>query len=162
MIFVIELVILCLLFTLVVVPITLKNPLSMVHNYPTEIYEKVLELGLTDGVENRKSKAFLIKRILAIIVLGILFGLIVYFFNGANTFGKGAGYAYLLWIGINWYDCIVLDWLWFCHSKKVMIPGTEGMKGYKDYWFHAKGALWGMLLGIPSALIAGIIVSILS
>ena len=28
---------------------------------------------------------------------------------------------------------------------------------YHDYWFHIKGALIGMLLGIPAALVAGIV-----
>ena len=31
---------------------------------------------------------------------------------------------------------------------------------YHDYWFHIKGALIGMLLGIPAELVAGGIVSI--
>ena len=29
---------------------------------------------------------------------------------------------------------------------------------YHDYWFHIKGALIGMLLGLPAALVAGLIV----
>lgn len=37
--------------------------------------------------------------------------------------------------------------------------GTEDMtKDYHDYWFHIKGSLIGMVLAIPSALIAGLIV----
>ena len=33
-------------------------------------------------------------------------------------------------------------------------------KAYHDYWFHIKGALIGMLLGIPAALVAGGIAAI--
>lgn len=47
-----------------------------------------------------------------------------------------------------------MDCLWFCHSKKVVIPGTEGMKEYKDYLFHIKGSLKGMLLGLPVCALA--------
>lgn len=32
---------------------------------------------------------------------------------------------------------------------------------YLDYWFHIKGGLIGMLLGIPAALAAGVIAAIL-
>ena len=32
---------------------------------------------------------------------------------------------------------------------------------YHDYGFHIKGALIGMALGIPAALVAGIVVEIL-
>ena len=162
MVWIIELMILFLLFTLMVVPAVLKNPISMIHDYPKDIYIKAQELGLVKDSRNRSSKKFLIKRIVAIALLGIVFGLVVYYFNGADSFVKGALYTYLLWTAANWYDCIVIDWIWFCHSKRVVIPGTEGMKGYKDYKFHAIGSLKGMLLGIPAALVAGIIVVIIS
>ena len=93
MVWLIELLVLFLVFTLMVVPSVLKNPLSMVYNCPTDIYKKAIR---------------------------------------------------------------------FCHSKRVIIPGTEGMKGYKDYWFHARGALNGMLLGIPCALAAGAFTAVIS
>ena len=159
---IIELLALFVLFTLMVVPAVLKNPLSMVHDYPPDIYEKAKELGLVKDSQDRGSKKFLIKRIIALAVLGVLFGLVVHRFNGADNFIKGAGYTYLLWAAANWYDCFVIDWIWFCHSKRVVIPGTEGMKGYRDYMFHVKGSLKGMLLGIPAAVAAGILVVIIS
>ena len=108
---IIELAILFLLFTLTVVPAVLKNPLSMVHDYPTDIYKRAQELGLVKESHNRRSKIFLIKRIIALVIIGILFGMIVYYFNGARCFLKGAGYTYLLWVAANWYDCIVIDWV---------------------------------------------------
>lgn len=91
--------------------------------------------------QNRKPKKFLTKRVIAIAVMGILFGLAVHWFNGADSFLKGAEYTYLLWTAANRYDCFVIDWLWFCHSKRVVILGTEGLKGYKDYLFHIRGSL---------------------
>lgn len=157
----VELLVLFLIFTLMVVPAVLKNPLSMVHGYPTDIYQKALELGLVKESQNRCSRKFLIKRIIVIVVIGVLFGLVVHRFNGADSFVKGALYTYILWSAANWYDCIFIDWIWFCHSKRVVIPGTEGMNGYKDYWFHSKGALKGMLLGIPAAIIAGALVAVI-
>jgi len=64
--------------------------------------------------------------------------------------------AYALWSVVNWFDAIVLDCLWFCHDRHFVIPGTEDMvKDYHDYWFHIKGALIGMVLGCPAALVAG-------
>ena len=43
---IVELLVLFLIFSLMVVPAVLKNPLSMVHDYPTDIYRKAAELGL--------------------------------------------------------------------------------------------------------------------
>ncbi|NLU52713.1 MAG: hypothetical protein GXX10_07610 [Clostridiaceae bacterium] len=161
MVWVIEIIILFTLFTLMVVPAVIKNPLLMVHDYPTDIYEKAIELGLVKESHDRKSKKFIVISIITVILIGLIFGPLIYYFNGARNFLTGAGYTYILWTAVNWYDALILDCLWFCHSNKVVIPGTEGMAGYKDYMFHIKGAFKGMLLGIPSAIIAGIVVLVL-
>jgi hypothetical protein len=158
MIWVIELLALFALFTLMVVPKVLKNPLSMVHDYPPDIYNRAMELGLVKEAQNRTSGKFLAKRTIAIVLTGVIFGFIVRYVNGADSFLAGAGYTYILWTAANWYDALVIDCLWFCRSPRVVIPGTEGMAGYKDYLFHIKGALKGMLLGIPAAVAAGIVV----
>ena len=91
--------------------------------------------------------------------LGVLLGLLVKYVNGCTTFWGGFLTAYALWNVVNWFDAIVLDCLWFCHDPHFVIKGTEDMtKDYHDYWFHIKGSLIGMVLAIPSALIAGLIV----
>ena len=88
----------------------------------------------------------------------VLLGLLVRYVNGCDTFWCGALTAYALWVVVNWFDAFVMDCLWFCHDKHFVIPGTEDMTAdYHDYWFHIKGALIGMLLGIPAALVAGIV-----
>ena len=60
---------------------------------------------------------------------------------------------------VNWFDALVLDCLWFCHDRHFVIKWTEDMvREFHDYRFHIKGALIGMVLAIPAALIAGIVV----
>ena len=160
MILLIESIIGCLLFTIIAGGMTYLKPLSMINSYPPAIQEKVLELGLITKEEKSKSKKSIIKKIIALFLLVFIISFVVYKFNGANTFLKGFGYSYLLWAIINWWDALVIDCLWFCHSKRVIIKGTEGMKEYKDYWFHIKGALIGCLYGIPACLLVGLFVSI--
>lgn len=54
---------------------------------------------------------------------------------------------------------LVLDWGIFCHSKKLRIPGMEDMdKDYKDYLFHAQGAMKGILIGSIVAILSGVII----
>ena len=92
-------------------------------------------------------------------IFGMLLGLLVRYVNGCQTFWCGVLTAYALWCVVNWFDAFVLDCIWFCHDKHFVIPGTEDMtSAYHDYWFHIKGALIGMVLAIPAALIAGLIV----
>ena len=160
MILLIESIIGCLLFTIIAGGMTYLKPLSMINSYPPAIQDKVLELGLITKEEKSKSKKSIIKKIIALFLLVLIISFVVYKFNGANTFLKGFGYSYLLWAIINWWDALVIDCLWFCHSKRVIIKGTEGMKEYKDYWFHIKGALIGCLYGIPACLLVGLFVSI--
>lgn len=50
-----------------------------------------------------------------------------------------------------------------CHSKKLIIPGTEDwVDSYKDYKFYFIGSLKGMVLGLPVCLMVGVIVQIVN
>lgn len=65
----------------------------------------------------------------------------------------------MLFFVVNIYDMLVLDWGIFCHSKKLRILGTEDMdKDYKDYLFHAKGAMKGTVIGIIVAILSGVMI----
>ena len=156
----IEIIVLCLIFTLVFVGTTLKDPLSMVHDFPPEIIGKVKELGLLKESQDRKSKKIIIKRIFAIIIFGFIFALVVYNFNNVDNFIKGFLYTYLICFIVNTYDTIVIDLIWFRNSKKARIPGTEDMKEYKSVLFHIKAWLKGILLGVPACIISGVFIEI--
>lgn len=155
MILIIECIISCFLFTIIAGGMTYFSPLSMIRDYPPAIQKKVKELGLVTDEKKSFTIKYIIRKILAIIIFGLVLAFIVYKFNGADTFLKGFAYSYLLFCVVDWWDAIVMDCLWFCHSKKVIIPGTEGMKEYKDYWFHIKGGLKGMLIGLLICALAG-------
>jgi hypothetical protein len=55
----------------------------------------------------------------------------------------------------NTYDLIVLDWLFFCtiQPRAMVLPGTEGMAGYRDYRFHFIGFLKGLGFCAAGALV---------
>lgn len=158
-IFIMESVILCALFTAAVLA-QMRNPLgTILYSYPPRIVDRVIELGLVaDKDRKTPSRVKAIKKKWpAVIILGILIGVIVYFINGARSFWAGFLVSYGLWLVVDWYDALILDIGRFCHSKKVIIPGTEDMiDDYHDYWFHIKGSLIGMVLGLPACLIAGV------
>lgn len=152
----IESIIGCLLFTIIAGGMTYIKPLSMINSYPPAIQEKVLELGIIKNNQKSKSIKSIIKKLIALFILTFIIAFVVHKFNNANTFLKGFGYSYLLWNIVNWWDALVIDCIWFCHSKRVIIKGTENMKEYKDYLFHIKGGLIGMLYGIPACLLVGL------
>ena len=158
MTFFLESLIACALFTLFVFLMS-RDPVKTLFNYPPPIIERCRSLGLVDDGNCPGGPGFYAKKIVALAVFGILLGLLVKYVNGCTAFWGGALTAYALWCVVDWFDAIVLDCLWFCHDKHFVIPGTEDMtSAYHDYWFHIKGSLLGMLLAIPAALIAGLVV----
>ena len=103
----------------------------------------------------------LIRKGVAVVVFIVLFALIIKKVNKANTFLEGFTISYIIWLIIAWYDALIVDCLWFCHSKKVRIPGTEDMKEYQDYGFHIRQSLIGSLIGLPACLAIGAIVAVI-
>lgn len=158
----IETIVLIILFTAAVLA-TSKNPLDTVYDLPEPIVNRCLELGLIDETKKATSIQTKLKKLAAAAVIAIILAVIFYLLNGARTFWQGAFTSYIIWLIIDWYDCFVLDWGWVCHSKKIIIPGTEDlMDSYKDYKFHAIGSLKGMVIGLPVCLVVGLLVKVIS
>lgn len=127
LIFVIESIALCVLFTAVILS-KIKKPLSTIpYSYPPRIVDRVIELGLVEDKDRKTPSQVkaIKKKWPAIVLFGIIIGLFVWLVNGADTFGKGFLAGYGLWLVVDWYDALILDIGWFCHSKKVIIAGTE-------------------------------------
>lgn len=160
MIIIIESVIGILLFTILIASITLKNPLASVGDYPPSIREKCIEMGLIEKRKRRFTKKDIIRKVSALLIFVIVFAFILKHFNSADTLWEGFRDSYLIWLIIDWYDAFILDCIWFCHSKKVRIPGTEDMEEYKDYLFRLKQSFIGMLLGLPACFMVGMIIAI--
>lgn len=163
--FLIESILLCVIFTIMILSRMKKPLITIIYSYPPAIVDRVIELGSIQDNDRKSSntKKALKKKWPAIIVFGILLGALVFFVNDAHSFTTGFLTSYSLWLVVDWYDALILDIVWFCHSKSVRIPGTEDMlKAYHDYWFHIKGSLLGMLLGLPACLIAGLFCQMLT
>ena len=154
---VIESVILCALFT-VMVFIMSRKPIKMLYNYPPKIQERVKSLEeYKDKIPTQENKV--IAKVFASIIFLIIICLILRYINGYTTFIKSFGYGFLLWSIVNLYDAIVLDIIWFCHDKHFVFKGTEDMvKEYNDYLFHIKGFFIGEALALIVCAIAGAII----
>lgn len=150
------------LFALIVVPMGLKDPLGVISDYPPAIRKKCEELGLVEKSEKRFSAKDLLRKTLAIIVLVVVAVLVMIKINYAKSFWQGFLNTFIVWLAITWFDAIVLDCIWFCHSRRMRIPGTEDMNEYQDYLFHIKQSCIGTLIGIPACAVVGLFVALLS
>lgn len=157
MIIVIETIILCLVFTIMVY-IMSRNPIKTLYNYPPKIQERVKSL---DRYKNEipTTKNMLVAKITVSIFIIIIVSLIMRYVNGYTTFIDAFKNSFLIWTIINTYDALVLDCLWFCHSKEFVFKGTEDMiDEYHNYWFHIKESLIGEIIGLVVCLIVGLII----
>lgn len=158
MLLLIQCIVCCILFTLIIMPPLYKDPFVMIKSYPPAIVRRVEELPQYKDVIKKKEKKHIRKKIFGVLFF-VLFLTAVAYFSGCRSFTATFLHVFAIFFAVNIYDMIVLDWGIFCHSKKLRIPGTEDMdKEYKDKWFHARGATIGCLIGLVVALLSGCIV----
>jgi len=161
--FVIECVIICVVFTILVVTAAKKgDPIDLVYDYPQPIIDRAYELGLISQDRKTLRRSVLIKKCIAMAILGIPLGFLARYVNHADTFLKGFLVIYGIGVVVSVYDFLI-DCVWFCHDKSLIIPGTEDLTdSYHDYMFHARASLRGLLLTLPAAIVAGIVVAVIA
>lgn len=157
MIIVIESIILCAIFTLMVFVMS-RKPIKTLYNYPPKIQERVKSLDeYKDEIPTQKNKN--VAKIFASILFLSIICVVLRYINGYTTFIESFKYGFLLWTIVNLYDVIVLDIIWFCHDKYFVFKGTEDMvKEYHDYWFHIKGFFIGEILALIICTFVGLII----
>jgi hypothetical protein len=83
--------------------------------------------------------------------------------DGRLSFPAAFTNSALIFLFFAVWDLLVLDWLIFVTIQPgfVVIPGTEGLAGYKDYWFHFEVSFLGWTQWI-SILVGGLVMAGLS
>lgn len=122
---VIQIVLYCVLFTLMVKAAVGNNALNGLYFYPEPVRKKVYELGMTDReTVTVKRKRFMI---IFIAVMASALIVIIRYWNDVHHFKQAYLQALLILEVMNWYDGIVIDRLWVGHSRFWVIPGTESI-----------------------------------
>lgn len=157
MIIFIESIILCILFTIFVYVVS-KNPIKSLYNYPPKIQERVKKLPhYTEQIPSKKNKVS--AKLGACIIFITILTLTLYYINNCYTFFDAFINGFILWTIVNIYDVVFMDIIWFCHSKKFVLKGTEDMKEeYHNYLYHVRQGIIGEFIGIIICIIVGIII----
>jgi len=154
-----QLVLFCALFTLMVKLAVGNSALNGLYFYPKPVQERVFALGLTDReTVARKRKRFMIPFFLVMLAALVL---IVGLWNGIRSFLPAYLQALLFLEVMNWYDGIVIDRLWVGHSRFWIIPGTEEVP-FVQTWpqvLRKRGILTFVWIA-GAAVVAGLIVLI--
>ncbi len=158
MLLIIQCIVCCVIFTLIILPAQYKDPLCMIASYPPAVRKRVSELPQYRDVVTEKEKKHMGKKVFGIFFFSGVLAAVAYV-SGCRSFSETFLHVFVLFFAVNIYDMIVLDWGVFCHSQKLRIPGTEDMdKEYKDKLFHVRGAAIGCVLGLLVACLSGCIV----
>ena len=153
---VVQLMLYCALFTLMVKLGVGNSPLNGLFFYPRPVQERVYALGLTDrATVARKRKRFMIA-FFAVMATALV--LVIRAWNGIRAFGPAYWQALLFLEVMNWYDGIVIDRLWVGHSAFWVIPGTEDIP-FVQTWpqvLKKRGILTAIWVA-GAAVVAGIV-----
>ncbi len=155
MILTIEIICLCILFSVIVMLGTKRNSLGGLHNLPKSIQERAASLPeyKDRNIQVISAKRRILKKLPVLVVLMFVFCAMIYG-AGARTFFQGFLYTFILWAAIKIYVTLVLNCGWYAHTPSVWIKGTEDLKSeYQNYKFY--------LSSIPRSLTAGAAVSVL-
>ena len=154
---VLQLILFCALFTMMVKLAVGSSALNGLYFYPKPVQEKVYALGLTNReTVARKRKLFMIPFFLVMLSALVL---IIGLWNGVRRFWPAYWQALLFLEVMNWYDGIVIDRLWVGHSRFWIIPGTEEIP-FVQTWPQVmkKRGILTLIWIVGAAVVAGIVV----
>ncbi len=144
--------------TLFLIFIVRLNPRIMLQDYPADIKAKAPP---KTPAEKKLSLALGIPFMLLLVGAPVLSTLIFKQHSAEPVtfwalFLNAFGVAFIF----NLVDWLIIDWLLFCTitPRFIVIPGTEGMAGYKNYYFHFRGFLTGTVFSALCGLIAAAVV----
>ncbi len=153
---VLQLILYCALFTLMVKLGVGNNALNGLYFYPKPVQEKVYALGLTERETVARRRKRFMTAFFAVMTVALL--LIIRVWNGVRSFLPAYWQALLFLEVMNWYDGVVIDRLWVGHSPFWVIPGAEEVP-FVQTWpqvLKKRGILTAVWVA-GAALVAGIV-----
>jgi len=150
--------ILSLAASLVIAISMLINPRLWLQDYPQEIQDSV------PPKTDREKRLSLIVGVPFLLVMAGVALWSTWRLQAANQGGLSflllSIHAFGVVFIFNLFDWLILDWLLFCTITPswMVIPGTEGMAAYQDYFFHFRGFLVGIgFSAVTGPLIAAVV-----
>lgn len=126
---------------------------------PPVVTDKLRKLDIV-GEKPPTKKSDILCKLIAMVVYAVLFALVLRFINGITTFAEAAVTAYLLWLVVDWYDFLVVDILMAPFDKFYKMAEVSPIEK-SAVWFHFKGSVKGMIIGLVFAPIVGLIVMLI-
>ena len=105
-----------------------NGPVGMVFFYEKDVQDRVVELKLT--TPEKIKKGMVLSGIAMWTADLFVVPLVVYFVNGVDGFLDGFTQLIVIYMIMNLFDRLFIDWYWVGHTNTWVIPGTEDLKPY--------------------------------
>src|SRR6516162_6460183 len=133
-----------------------SNPEILLNDYPPDIQARYGPMS-----ERSKRQRLPVAVLFGAVVLGVVAASFVEVranSGGHIPFLTAFVHLFVMFSLFNLVDLLILDWpLVAMRPSFIVLTGTEGLAGYKDYGFHFRGLLIGtVLILVTSVLIAGV------
>ena len=131
MLLVLQIVLYCFLFFLLVKCAVRNDGRNCLYFYPKEYIDEAQKRGIADrNATMVKGKRFMIPFCLVMLIVPIL---IISVWNRVTDFKTAYFQAVLFLVAMNWFDGIVMDRLWVGHSRIWVIEGMQGVPYVKPW-----------------------------
>lgn len=137
------------------------NPEMWLDDYPPDIKKRFGAMS-----EKAKRQRLLVSVLFLLMLLGIPVLALVRLWqvHGIQPLlAEAFLVTFVAWSVFNLVDLLVIDWLLIVRIRpaRIVLPGTEGMPGYRDYGFHARGFLKGIVASVAVSLIVAAIAALI-
>jgi hypothetical protein len=131
------------------------NPRFEMKSYPKEILDSV-------DKQTKKEKIRFVSMALPVMLLVvgyILFSLVQTYQYKDISLIMLFFHLFISFMVWNLVDLLVMDWLLFCkiNPNFMILPGTKGNPGYKNYKYHFIGFIKGIFICLVGAIILAMI-----
>ena len=131
-----------------------RGPMGGIFFYPKVMQERTIALGLITAEKLGRRRNFAYVLLLAwMLLLPLVMILLV---NGARSYWDCCWQFYVLFLGAEFFDWLVIDTIWVAVSDWWLIPGTEDLN---HTWHSVHVKKWKMVklipFSIPLAAVAG-------
>ena len=156
---VLQLVIYCLIFTVMVRYAVRGGAVDGLYFYPKTVQERAIEIGLTTQEEIKKKRKIFMTEFYIVMLVALV--LIIGLWNHVTDFKTAYLQALLFLEVMNIYDGVVIDKIWVGYSKFWRLPGCEDIP-YVQTWMQVlkKRSFLALIWVAGAAIVAGIVVLI--
>ena len=121
-----------------------KGPVGGIFFYPMAMQDRVVELGLTTKDKIKRGKTFAF--VLLFVWMFVAPMIMILIVNRTRSYLGCCIQFYILFLGAEFFDWLVIDTIWVAMSDWWLIPGTEDLN---DTWHNVNVKKWKFVKLIP-------------